>query len=341
MARTDRVFISDVHLSSDPLYDSNVAWYDPAAHRHRFLGFLQKHVIEQADNIKDLVILGDLLDDWVCPADQEPPTWDDIIAANSQEFALFQKSIERGINLFFIHGNHDFDLPSRTLEKALPGIKVVRAYKGAGRTHAEHGHHYTLFNRPDRRNDPAFGRPIGYYISRLAASHPDSPRSLRSIASYLDDIIEAALPMETIFSAIIEAMAEWANVDKIVMPGKREVSVDTIKQRYKNLSAQHNIGLGHIAALAWQEGNLGKVADSLCKQWGFNVVLFGHTHGPKLDKDWFFVEDRVYANTGTWCEEEANCVILEKYPIKSEVRVHLVDVDQDGNIQGKQTCKLD
>lgn len=223
MSRYQRIFISDVHLSSQRLYDSKKAWYDPNHHRNRLLSFLDNQILARSKQVKDLILLGDLFDNWVCPADEEPPTFNEILAVNSKELDRLNKAVNLGINVFFIHGNHDYTLPKTLLESEVPGLKVITAYKGAGRTHAEHGHLCTLFNRPDYLNDPAYGRPLGYYFSRLQASSEHKEISFIDIISTLDHVLEAALTPETLIEALIEALAERANnVTKIVMPGGKE-----------------------------------------------------------------------------------------------------------------------
>ncbi len=45
---------------------------------------------------------------------------------------------------------------------------------------------------------------------------------------------------------------------------------------------------------------LGTVADQLYRN-GVEIVIFGHSHDTKMDKDSFLVQDRIYANSGYWC----------------------------------------
>ncbi|WP_420628412.1 metallophosphoesterase [Candidatus Leptofilum sp.] len=340
MSRYQRIFVSDVHLSSQRLYDSKKAWYDSNNHRNRFLSFLDNQVLVKSKQVKDLILLGDLFDNWVCPADEEPPTFNEILAANPKELERLRKAINLGIKVFFVHGNHDYTLPKSLLEKEVPGLKVITAYKGAGRTHAEHGHLCTLFNRPDYLNDPAYGRPLGYYISRLHTSSNHAGFSFADIVFALDDVLEAAVTSATMIESLIEALAERANnVTEIMMPGGQIKTIDEIKKQYRDLPTQQGHSLLSLRT-AIRELELGFHADQLCRDFGFNVVLFGHTHHKKIDKDFLFVEDRIYANTGTWCDKNASCVIVEKYPLKSGISVKLVDVDLNGSITNTRTRRL-
>ncbi len=338
MARANRIFISDVHLSSQRLYDyhrpdgSSPAWYDPGAHRTRLLGFLDKHVLSKAEHVKDLVIIGDLFDNWVCPADLEPPTWEELIESNSPEMEAFRAAVGEGIQLFYIPGNHDFDAADSKLEEAVAGMRVIEAYSGAGRTHAEHGHAYTLFNSRDFLNDPRFGRPVGYFISRLSSTIPGSGRTFEDYLSYVDDVVEALTSPATLVDAIIEALAEKAGVDEVVMPGGETVSIDEVKKRYGQLCEQRKVGLYGLRDRLFGRDYLRTTADQLCKRYGRNLVLFGHTHDAGVSKEKVGHEHRIYANTGTWCREKAHCVIVRKSPLKSGVRVDLARVGDDGKI---------
>lgn len=91
---------------------------------------------------------------------------------------------------------------------------------------------------------------------------------------------------------------------------------------------------------AIREYELGFHADQLCRDFGFNVVIFGHTHRKKIDKDFLVTEDRIYANTGAWCEDDASCVIIEKFPLKSGIIVKLVNVGVDGSVTNTHTRRL-
>lgn len=329
MARTKRIFISDVHMNVDDYY-GDISWYNGQSHRSRFLAFLEKHVLKKQHQIKDLVILGDLFDNWVCPPEDEPPTWNRLFTDNPEELDLLAGIAQTGVNVLYSHGNHDYDLPGRMLMDRVPGLRCINAYKGAGRVHAEHGHMHTLFNRPDFLNDPAFGRPIGYFITRLASC---GEGSLTEIHQYLDDILRAAFTSETIFGAILEGLAERAGgVGEVQMPDGQDISVKDLKGRYESLGAQHGIGIWDLGMEAFHDGNLEGVGDRLCSTMGFNVCLFGHTHHAKIDKDWLFVEDRIYANCGTWCSDYAHFVTIDKRPIKSGLQVGLSQVDSKGEV---------
>lgn len=343
MAKTKRIFLSDIHLGTKQLYEKAVARYNPDKHRTRLVNFIQNNVLAKADQMKDVVLLGDIFDTWTCLPDLEPPTYKKMFEDNPEEMQVFKGIVEKGINLFYVHGNHDFDLNPSELETAIPGIRVIRSYLGAGRSHAEHGHHHTLFSEIDFFSDPAFGRPIGYFVARAATKTHHRGSSLSDIISYLDDVIEVALTPQTLASSIIEAITERAGMNDnstFTMPRRANappdaslptVTVREVKARYAAFADRY--GTSELRKRIYDElTKLGRAADSLCKEHSYNVVVFGHTHKATLDKDSILTEDRIYANSGAWCEEEAHCVEIDKGPLSSTLRVRLHRVDMAGKI---------
>jgi UDP-2,3-diacylglucosamine pyrophosphatase LpxH len=332
MAKSKRFFISDIHLSSQTLYDDpqKPAWYDPEPHNPRLLGFLENTVLAQKDEIKDLVLLGDIFNTWVCPAKKTPPKFSEIFTANRPVLNMLKKIIKAGIGTYYVNGNHDFDLDRATLQRAVKGIRVINSYR-TGRIYAEHGSRYDIYNKPDFVTDPAYGRPIGYFISRLVSSIGTEGYGIIDLADYLDDILEAALTDQNIFSSIIEGLAERAGMketDSVVLPQRKKITIEALKQRFEALSNVYS----HTEMISdlYQRRYLHGPADRLCKKYDFNVVVFGHTHNALLDKDWFLKEDRIYANTGCWCKRNAHSVEVDKSQDpkkKTWVRLHKVAPD--------------
>ncbi len=71
------------------------------------------------------------------------------------------------------------------------------------------------------------------------------------------------------------------------------------------------------------------------------MVVFGHTHNAMIDKDFFLVRDRIYANTGSWCKDNAYCVEIDKNDTPATTCVRLQRVDQRGRIQKTQSEEID
>ena len=343
MEKTRKIFISDIHLSSEALYSDtkNVSWYKPSEHDERLLGFLDNYVLANKDIIKDFILLGDVFNTWVCPVDQDPPTYQQIFRANKAVMDRFKAIVRAGINLFYVNGNHDFDLRPDVFKKAVKGIQPIRYYR-SGLIHAEHGSRFDIYNKPDFYTDPAYGRPIGYYISRLVSSINDGSYGLLDLASYLDDIIEAAFTPQNIFSTIIEGLAEqvgMTNADYIRMPNKQKITIPELKERYDKLSNVYNVS--ELVNDLYQRRYLNGPADRICQRYDYKIVVFGHTHNALIDKDFFLVKDRIYANSGTWCKKHAYCVEIDK-PVESgnPIQVFLHRIDQKGKVEHTEKEEL-
>lgn len=345
MERTKRIFISDIHLSSQQLYDDpkQPAWYQPNEHNPRLLGFFDDYVLKKEKNqIKDIILLGDVFNTWVCPANTTPPTYNQILKANKPVINKFKEIIKAGLNLFYINGNHDFDLQERIIKKAIPRIKPIKYYR-TGRVYAEHGHRFDIYNKPDYITDPAYGRPIGYFISRLVSTIEGGGYGILDLPTYIDDIIEAALTSQNIFSSIIEGLSERAKMkdaETIRMPkDQKSPSISELKERFQKLSEIYSHS--QMISDLYQRRYLHGPADRLCSKYDYNIVIFGHTHNATIDKDFFLVEDRIYANTGSWCKKNAYCVEIDKAnTVPKDIAVSLLKIGKNGKVADRKTENL-
>ncbi len=78
---------------------------------------------------------------------------------------------------------------------------------------------------------------------------------------------------------------------------------------YEPLAKKYNL-FNTLMKMA-KEGELEHVGDRLSDRKGYKIVIFGHTHKAKIDRDSFLVADRIYANTGCWCQKKAHCIIVD------------------------------
>ena len=178
------VVISDLHLGADPAY----------AECNKNLSSLQKlfKQISASPNIKELVIAGDLLDEWFVPA-----TVDTYAGKDQRDFvqriAATNKGVIDGLNdiiqsgkilVTYVPGNHDLTITAENIDIILPGINQVRDKEQGLGTYSpadypkiaiEHGHRYNFFCAPDpiSNQDAAPGTimPPGYFFTRIAALH--------------------------------------------------------------------------------------------------------------------------------------------------------------------------
>lgn len=176
------VIISDLHFGADLTY----------AECRVNLGPLEKllNQIKAAPNVKELVIAGDLVDEWYVPATTDTYHGKDqsdfvmrIAAANKGVFDAFNSIIQEGkILVTYVPGNHDLTITAAIIESVLPGINQARDnVLGLGtyspvdypKIAIEHGHRYNFFCAPDpfSNQDIAPGTilPPGYFFTRIAA----------------------------------------------------------------------------------------------------------------------------------------------------------------------------
>jgi UDP-2,3-diacylglucosamine pyrophosphatase LpxH len=338
-----RILISDIHLGDDPRYSDPVpercARFIPSEHRDRLVNFLEKQVLAKKDRVKDLVLLGDVFDTWVCPFDALPPTYDTIFGSQENKPVLdrLRQIAASNVNLYYVNGNHDFDLTDARLQAEIPGIITnPEGYDDPELgLHAEHGHRFTLFNQS--YPDVADGLPIGYPITRLAEHLGGYVRGFKDLIGYMDEAFDLVTDRLNIFEAIIEGLAERAKAQQIIMSEQQTVSVDEVKSLYKNLEFHDQpfkVGRKLVS-----EGDLEEFGDRLSEKHGYKVVVLGHTHAAKIDKDSLFVKDRVYVNSGNWCGKEAHCVVVNPAG-NGKTKVSLHAIDNGGEIMVDESRKM-
>lgn len=182
--RSSIVVISDLHLGADLSYaecKDNL----PALER-----FIEQ--VRVSPYVKELVIAGDLIDEWYVPAPID--TYQGKTQTNFvQRVAITNKGVFDALNavikegkilVTYVPGNHDLTITPQNIESVLPGIHQARD-EGLGlgtyvpadypTIAIEHGHRYNFFCAPDpySNQDAAKGTilPPGYFFTRIAALH--------------------------------------------------------------------------------------------------------------------------------------------------------------------------
>jgi UDP-2,3-diacylglucosamine pyrophosphatase LpxH len=176
------VVLSDMHLGADLAY----------AECKDNIGALEKLLkqIKASPNVKELVIAGDLLDEWFVPATTDTYQGKDqsdfvirIATANKGVIDAFNSIIQEGkILVTYVPGNHDLTITAANVNLILPGINQARdAVLGLGtyspvdypKIAIEHGHRYNFFCAPDPISNqviaPGTILPPGYFFTRLGA----------------------------------------------------------------------------------------------------------------------------------------------------------------------------
>lgn len=176
------VVISDLHLGADLTY----------AECKNNLGALEKLInqIHASVNVKEIVIAGDLIDEWFVPATTNTYQGIDqadfvkrLALTNKGVFDALNSIIQEGVILVtYVPGNHDLTITAANIESILPGISQSRdnslglgTYSPAGCPviAIEHGHRYNFFCAPDPLSNqniaPGTILPPGYFFTRIAA----------------------------------------------------------------------------------------------------------------------------------------------------------------------------
>lgn len=331
MAGKKRIYLSDIHIGAGRSFKSGYTgkvydWLGPKEAKAfaEFLTFLGN-----TTDVEEIILLGDTMDNWVCPVDEEPPTFDEIInAPHNSEIINNLRVLARATDkkLVYMPGNHDMAVKKEFIESTFPGIVFAgsAANKSVYRTSrllAEHGSSYAMFNAPDPVNNPGNRLPLGYFISRIAATKAAKTGGAdRHYWTYIDDILELLGPQkmpQSVFEAILEEadLPDDVEIKMYPVAGKPySVNAKDVKQKYANLYEQweqhYGAGMAFKSVMA-EIGYLGDLADNLCKKGDTNIVIFGHSHDSELDKDSWFVDDRIYANCGAWCDENKPCTFVE------------------------------
>lgn len=303
------LFVSDIHLGPGNDWD----WFDAETEGPKLINFFEYVLKRQSDkdDIKEVVLLGDVFDLWVCPYDETPHKFEDIIKHQDKVIKALIKMASK-VRTFYLNGNHDYQVTSKDIEATFEGkVQHIGDVYRRGNIWAEHGHQYALFNRPDPRNGGLSRLPLGYYITRLHTSLKQKHMSKsKMVIQAIDEAFQVMGPEklpESILDALKDAVemdSKSGSVDRFKMGHiSSDQEYDVVKERYRNLydDWKDSVGLWKSIQMIMCELNrLGTVADQLCRN-GVDIVIFGHSHDTKMDKDSFLVKDRIYANCGYWC----------------------------------------
>lgn len=182
--RTAIMCISDLHMGEERAVDRGYCWFSENA--DALADFVQ--MVKGNKKVRELVILGDLFDEWLIPFDTKPF---DGTVTNSKEYfhsvrnaptntAIFDTlaGISSGgeIPLIYVRGNHDMLTDPTTLDELLPDVVFkgqidgLGSYSPVGGMMMEHGHRYDFFNSPQPLANPGHILPPGYFVSRLWAA---------------------------------------------------------------------------------------------------------------------------------------------------------------------------
>jgi len=384
---THRIIVmSDLHLGVDDSFSETVKNKDLIAE------FLERLVISDID---ELVIAGDLLDEWFVPISYEPhydlgAFFERVAENNASIVAAFEKIIQSGITVVYVPGNHDLLLDEETLAKLIPGIVQARDVDGLGTYRTgmrseiviEHGHRYDSFCAPDTLSNkeitgdyPSF-LPPGYFFTRIAstsvvegksAPQKDFPKieaPSKEDADQLDAYTYFSVwlwamttfPIKADFEekAIYVGVNGYDNsfsLSDLLPTVQDDGSISAVlyanaQRRWDEVQQINKVATKN----SYSEATVGAIDHTFfdkqaVKQYfdldsTVDVVVFGHSHVPLVNRyENEYDKEKVYANSGTWIDEnliglERCFVVIESGEQFTDVR--LMEYHADGTISNTE-----
>lgn len=296
--------ISDSHIGTA----APTVWYRKEIHE-KYLIAIFNQIIAYANQIREVILLGDIFELWLYPPCEIPPTIDDIIATHPNILGPQGKIVQmlsalKG-RVVFIPGEHDMNVTIEDLHKLRspegytikygPNAYIPEYDNGIVFTH---GHEFTLLNTPYYHSKLA-PLPIGYFISRaitykisniLANKTEETVADLEGFGAYNLDDYFTCLPAflkeyenTTYFvSKLIDMVADITGISKdlpIQVNQTTKISLNEVKKIYENIY------------VSWHEkkNSFGGFPD---------IVVMGHTHYPIMA----YKNSKIhYVNTGLMC----------------------------------------
>jgi len=176
------IAISDIHLGQ------NNDYAEFNKNRPALKTFLTK--MKSAPNVKELVIVGDLFDEWFIPATVDTygggtqKEFLDKIVNNNKDIitAVDDLSKTQDFVVTYVPGNHDLTITNAEIAGILPKVKQIVETQGLGsyspigfpQAIMEHGHRYNMFCAPDPYSNAQIAKgsilPPGYFFTRVAVT---------------------------------------------------------------------------------------------------------------------------------------------------------------------------
>ena len=292
------VVISDLHLGPDLAYTEC----------KNNLKALEKllYKIKNSANVKELVIAGDMLDEWFVPANidtyngQSQANYVQRIATtNKGVIDAFNAIIQEGkILVTYVPGNHDLTITAENISLILPGINQARDTSLGLGTYVpndlpilaiEHGHRYNFFCAPDPISNQTIAQgsiiPPGYFFTRIAALHVAQECTIAG-----DTIPEPSLNTTggeidvNLYKGIQDSWSQRQALNNV------PVNIPTL-QAIKN------------SASSTESDNQAKTQYFLNPNSNKRIVIFGHSHDAKIIASTNTNGQKtIYANSGTWVD---------------------------------------
>ena len=351
------VAVSDIHLGTD----APTVWYQQPLHEPYLLHLLG-WVVDQADHIRELVLLGDIVDFWTYPADVVPPSFAEIAACHPALFGL-GGALARVLDALdgqvtYVPGNHDQGITADEVasirSRSGHHVRLIEdvPYLPVPGVAMAHGHHDTLFNAPTT-SGPLAPLPLGYFVTRavatrwslglsegqtvaeLAGQGAPNGIDLKSLAGVASGV--GARSMAATLIDFVAGATAMNPLEPILLPDGTTATLLDARTAYLDCWtdwAQANGGgvvgqaMAARAALADFDGSyLGWFAQRMAFEHDCDLVVMGHTHVPIGGLEASLVD---YVNTGFDCPSQPD---LTRELAPQHVTFAVIDTDQiDGTV---------
>lgn len=335
--RSKIVVISDLHLNQQRAADEGYGLF--TENGPLLTQFLAN--VKASPEIKELIVLGDLMDMWVVPMAYE--TFDDEVPdALAYFLSVAQADVNKGvvdmlnaiadegnIQVTYVPGNHDMLLTEPIFYTIFPNGIWKGESEGTGiyfpepGIACEHGHNYDAFNAPDTLTTQGSILPPGYFITRIfATGNLQSPAGMQSIAARnktQEDEYIAAWDVAVIAIDIPDLDLKTPQIitgadgytQTYSVDGARDIYTASIGPDWQQRQSDNGVfqatlfetGILNASGLFW----FGTLEESATTQYFLpdraKIAIFGHTHHAMIRKD-VWTTEKIYANSGTWIDDK-------------------------------------
>ncbi|MFA9466309.1 MAG: substrate-binding domain-containing protein [Velocimicrobium sp.] len=300
------IILSDIHIGI------------PSSDEKYFLRVLDD-IIACKNDIKEVILLGDIFELWAYPPDELPPTLEDIITFYPNILGIHGKLNEALTALegrvVFIPGDHDMMVSEADLKKLRNQEGYTIKYKSDAyipdydkHTLFTHGNAFTLLNAPFYRSRLA-PLPLGYFLSRVISCNKGNKDYMFSITNFLlknQALFKCSFNGFDFMSEFVNTIAYIAGMPRnfdITIDKNTKVSLNDIKWIYKEVFDEDNLERLILSLIGELNGMYFPFyAKEYAKKKGADFVIAGHTHTAL-----FPINDGScqYANTGTMCASDS------------------------------------
>ncbi|MDR2023658.1 MAG: metallophosphoesterase [Hungatella sp.] len=379
------IIISDTHLGIDDRFSWTVK------NRPRLVSFLDN--VASMPDVKELVLNGDLFDEWILPADYPAYTDSDEFyrkAARNNQIVVdaVNHIIQAGkTKVTYIPGNHDMLFSPDIADEIFPGIYQARDARGAGRYKIgcqneiliEHGHRYDMINAPNQVSNKFITGsypsilPQGYILARMAVTSAAEGYSILQEPDRCNKDQYNAYLYYKDWAVAFGLLPLNDGFNSKILP----ITIDGYNGYYSAADITPTLKNGEITAYLYpnfqrdwaeiQQINEVCVPIPFCKEakaevndivslvddQAYNqyfqtnktidIVVFGHTHDAKKVLYECKGKAKIYANSGTWIDVNADSYTTANFVMISHCGSNnYVDVfvyEQDGSITKIKTEK--